>query len=97
MKELLAEGPGKLSSELLESLLPEKGRGEMSQEGRELEKRSCPFCHSVCSASSPAPSFSTPQAAAAKGHILRTPGLGELGNRVLAKLRVIRSSGQGIA
>lgn len=44
----------------------------------EPEKRSSLFYCSVCSTSSPAPSAPTPEAIAAKGHVPRTVGLGQL-------------------
>lgn len=73
---------------VLRSLMPEEGRERWGQGDREPEKRSCLFCCSVCSASRPAPSALTPEAAVAKGHI---PGTrpGKVANRILAKLRVI--------
>ena len=47
-------------------------------EAGEPEKRSCLFYCSVCSTSSPAPGAPTPEAIAAKGHVPKTVGLGQL-------------------
>lgn len=67
-----------LANWILCSLMPEEGRERWGRGGREPEKRSCLFCCSVCSTSSPAPIALTPEAAVAKGHIPGTLGLGEL-------------------